>query len=67
MAKDKKETKKAEPKKEVKEEVKVEPKTEMVMVLRLNPKNGARELMEVAKTDVLLHQNGDTGMKDILA
>tara|TARA_R110000751_G_scaffold9361_1_gene35347 strand:+ start:1211 stop:1411 length:201 start_codon:yes stop_codon:yes gene_type:complete len=60
----KKETKEAEPKKE---EVKVEPKTAMVMVLRLNPKNGARELMEVAKTDVLLHQNGDTGMKDILA
>jgi len=67
MAKDKKETKKAEPKKEVKKEVKEEPKTEMVMVLRLNPKTGNRDLMEVAKTDMLLSQNGDVGMKDILA
>ena len=66
MAKKSKETKKAEPKKE-EEEVKVEPKLEMVMVLRLNPKTGNRDLMEVAKTDMLLSQNGDVGMKDILA
>ena len=66
MAKKSKETKKAEPKKE-EEEVKVEPKLEMVMVLRLNPKTGNRDLMEVAKTDMLLSQNGDAGMKDILA
>ena len=66
MAKKSKETKKAEPKKEEKE-VKVEPKLEMIMVLRLNPKTGNRDLMEVAKTDMLLSQNGDVGMKDILA
>ena len=66
MAKKSKETKKAEPKKEEKE-VKVEPKLEMIMVLRLNPKTGNRDLMEVAKTDILLSQNGDVGMKDILA
>jgi len=67
MAKKTKETKKAEPKKEVKKEVKEEPKAVMVKVLRMNPKTGERELMEVAKADVLLHQNGDAGMKDILA
>ena len=61
MAKKSKETKKAEPKKEVKEE----PKAEMVKVMRLNPKTGARELMEVEEADVLLSQNGDTGMKDL--
>ena len=66
MAKNSKETKKAEPKKE-EEQVKTEPKLEMVMVLRLNPKTGNRDLMEVAKTDMLLSQNGDVGMKDILA
>ena len=66
MANKNKETKKAEPKKE-EVKVKVEPKLEMVMVLRLNPKTGNRDLMEVAKTDMLLSQNGDVGMKDILA
>ena len=61
MAKKTKESKKAEPKKEVKEE----PKAVMVKVMRLNPKTGARVLMEVEEADVLLSQNGDTGMKDI--
>ena len=63
MAKKSKETKKAEPKKELKEE----PKAVMVKVLRMNPKTGNRVLMEVAETEVLMHLNGDYGMKDILA
>ena len=41
------------------------PKTEMVKVMRLNPKTGTRELMEVEEADVLLSQNGDAGMKDL--
>ena len=62
MAKKSKETKKAEPKEEVKEE----PKSKMVKVMRMNPKTGNRELMEVAEADVLMQQNGDYGMKDLL-
>ena len=63
MAKKSKETKKAEPKEE---EVKKEPKSKMVKVMRMNPKTGNRELMEVAEADVLMQQNGDYGMKDLL-
>tara|TARA_E500000305_G_scaffold103584_2_gene99197 strand:- start:940 stop:1137 length:198 start_codon:yes stop_codon:yes gene_type:complete len=53
--------------KEVVEEVKEEPKVVMVKVLRFNPKSGERDPMEVPESDVLTHQNGDLGMKDILA
>ena len=49
-----------------KEEVKKEPKSKMVKVMRMNPKTGNRELMEVAEADVLMQQNGDYGMKDLL-
>tara|TARA_R110000824_G_scaffold80564_1_gene202649 strand:- start:15683 stop:15880 length:198 start_codon:yes stop_codon:yes gene_type:complete len=58
---------KATKKEEVVEEVKEEPKVLMVKVLRFNPKTGNRDPMEVPASDVLTHQNGDLGMKDLLA
>ena len=60
MAAKKKATKKVEPKKVA------APATEMVKVMRFNVKDGARYPMEVEKSKVLTHINGDVGLKDII-
>tara|TARA_R100000995_G_C3380269_1_gene75681 strand:- start:124 stop:309 length:186 start_codon:yes stop_codon:yes gene_type:complete len=60
MATKKKTTKKAEPKKVA------APATEMVKVMRFDVKNGERYPIEVEKSEVLTHINGDVGLKDII-
>jgi|TARA_R110000744_G_scaffold11126_1_gene34066 hypothetical protein len=58
-------------KKESKKEEVIETKKEkvveaLVKVSRLNPKDGERYPMEVKKSEVLAHQNGDYGLGDIV-